>query len=435
MDQHEKDWLRLGQDLHNYQPQGDPVGDFARFQELQRETSGKARPARLGWLLLGLLLMMASAIWLFQDSTPSAISTAFPMPIAQRESAEAVSAQPSVSFKEIASSNTLSNIATNTPAQLITAGAGLLAPDKANPIADVEQVDPELPSRAAAEAPLTTLKSESLPESQLAITAMTSAQAEPVRNATVYPVARLSGAQEFVLAETTLPYVSLAVAAEESVISPSKTVPKLSFGGGLSSHWRGDQFLSDTDLGVYVSLGIQKPIGERFSIAGRVGYRGHNLNLQVLEEEKPWSHYEEKINEIDDNGEEIEYTYVGVVDGYKGIEFSVLLQYELNHRTTLQAGGRYSLPSLAFRRTVHSSRDGDVTAQPNPYHFFATQQPLVKYYDYGALFGGQYRINNSLSFEAQLHLGMVDLIEDAGERMERFNHSSSVSLGLRYRLN
>lgn len=431
MDQHEKDWIRLGQNLRNYQPPGDPAADFAALQQLQQAQYTMPNRRGLLWLGLGLLLLFTVATWLVSGDKTLDQPQSGPgvPPVATSISDGEKSPKPVVTSEQVAvapiTTTSLSNAPEASGQMLVEQAAnnpkrvnGLITEAKKENKTTTEEVDfPDLG-----------------PGQDVELVGK-----NPVSKATysfnsvmVTPI----GTYGEVLAFTrTLPEVSISGLASPVEIEQQSRLPRITFGGGLSTHWRGDRFMSDTDQGIYVSLGLEQPLGQRFLLAGRVGYRGHNLNLRVFEDDKPWSHYEEKINEVDASGEEVEYTYLGIVDGYKGIEFSLLLQYQLNNRATLQAGGRYSLPSLAFRRTVHSSRDGDITADPSPYQFLANEQPLVKYFDYGALLGGQYRINNSLSFEAQLHLGMVDLIEDDGERMNRFNHSSSLSLGLRYRLN
>jgi len=414
MDQHEKDWLRLGQDLRNYQPPGDPSADFAAFQKLQQETSTRPKSTLVFWLAIGALLALPISFLLLP-------TTAAPQPEEQPVAALVLTETP----------------APEEATQALSTGSPEDKPGVSELSAETEKVIEIAainPGPGLNETTTTTTTQEEVtfsdsgPNAKARVRKVTDS-GKGVLVAPIIPVpVGFSPGQD-------LPEVTIMGVSTVSELKQQASLPRITFGGGLSTHWRGEQFMGNIDHGVYVSLGLQQPLGQRFLLDGRIGYRGHNLDLRVFEDDKPWSHYEEKTNEIDASGEEVEYTYLGIVDGYKGIEFSLLLQYQLNRQIILQAGGRYSLPSLAFRRTVHSSRDGDVTAEPSPYHFLANEQPLVKYYDYGAVFGGQYRINNMLSFEAQLHLGMVDLIEDEGERMNRFNHSSSLSLGLRYRLN
>lgn len=429
MNEYEDEWLRIGSGLRAYQPEGQPETDYAGFRAMQEADRQRPRRRLLAWLGFGILLLMASSITLvlsgpepatklyISDSDTAALSGVNPISI-------------DLSFP----------IAESTPPSLSatpTKQATLPKPERS--------FSPVVRDRFSAQQ-VQLPKSSGVPPSS----------SEPLLSGNFFAEAggfavsaKLGASRnEMVLSRLDWPRVKLpttdtvSVSLETGGLLPlsdepfaaKNKRPYFSFNGGLSTHWRGNSFLEDADQGVYVSIGIRQQLG-RFTLDGRFGYRGHNMNLKVLEgTEKPWSHYEEKSNLFNDQGEEVEYTYVGIVDGYKGLEFSLLVSYQLNNRFSMQAGGRYSLPSLSFRRTVHSSHDGDVTGEPNPYHFFTTQTPLVKYYDYGALAGGQYRINKFLSLEAMLHLGMVDLIEDEGERMSRFNHSSSVSIGLSYRL-
>ncbi|MEM6770781.1 MAG: hypothetical protein AAF597_09380 [Bacteroidota bacterium] len=429
MDQQEEDWIRLGKDLRNYQPQGDPAADFAAFQQLQQAEEAPPKFWRFLLLGIGFLLLLITAGWLLTagddlqsptidhdakveeiQSVVAEQSNALPLELAQK--AVGNSDEPIVQSRR-------SKDGSNNDISVIVATD--VAEQNTSPNSSAQEITEDADEQLITREPIAVALLPAQP---------TDYQRLPLK---VIPIA---SDYAVLVPAIAIPEVALVgVYAEEEVFHQTKRPVRISFGAGLSSHWRGDRFLSDTDQGGYLSIGFQKQIGQRFSLDGRVGYRGHNLNLEIIEDEKPWSHHEEKVNEIDDNGEEIEYTYLGIVDGYKGIEFSLLMQYRLSNKLTLQGGARYSLPSLSFRRTVHSSRDGDVTTEPTPYHFLANEQQLVKYFDYGGLLGGQYRITNLLSLEAQLHLGMVDLIDDEGERMNRFNHSSSLSLGLRYRLN
>lgn len=426
MIEYEEDWQRLGQRLRNYEPDGQPEVDFAALQQLRREEDRRPSRRKILWLGLSLVLLVGSVAWRSVgrlSSTPP--SAALITPVGSEDSAE----------------HDRSPVKENL---LLPASPSELTPDSSP---DPAKVVPGAPPRTVwatrvAERPgmdnTQRLPDQALEKVEAGRKATTSA-GRTTGAVVVSTLPSLPSVTSLNYEVRSLPeptYAQATIPAEESG-SPTFTRASrttIAVNTGLSSHWRGRHPLEDTDQGLYFSLGAMRNFG-RFGLDGRVGYRGHGVKFPALEgEATPWSHYEDKVNLFNDEGEEVEYTYVGIVDGYRGIEFSLLLHYWVAPQFSVQAGGRYSLPSLGFRRTVHSSHDGDVTRQPNPYHFFTTNTTLVRYRDYGLLSGAQWRLGNALSVEAMLHLGLVDLIEDAGERQARFNHSSSLSLGVQYRL-
>lgn len=427
MDPNTEDWDRLGTKLRDYQPAGQPDLDFAGFRELQHQPAPRSRRRMFVWLGFGLVVLLMGVALSY--SLPEASSANAGRFIRQTQVTVAGEAAMMESdLKEFAErQKTAGSVAGHDRLQ----GAGTatdspryrsVSEDEAAGVKNgvfrasgKRVIAPAGSTPAMVNNTPTFTRDESAERNIIAISKLS----WPVSDDLAAPAKDVS--------------IQLASTSSES-IKPSRNAPVFTVGTGLSSHWRGAGFLEDVDHGVYFSIGLEKSFG-RFLLDGRIGYRGHGLSREVSETTgNAWSHYEEKTNEINDSGEEVEYTYLGIVDGYRGIEFSLLAAYRMNNRLTLQAGGRYALPSLAFRRTVHSSHDGNVTDQPNPFNVFLVDQPLVKLYDYGGLVGGQYQITPSLSVEAMLHVGLVDLIEDAGERQRRFNHSSSLSFGLRYRL-
>jgi hypothetical protein len=427
MDPHEEDWARIGEGLRNYQPAGDPEGDFALFQELQQKEKKKPMAALLIWLGLGsaLLLLAAGVAFLLLPTASEKNNTE----VAKGAIAIVVPATEKTVEKIIPLIGGFDEIAIfkknneNESSALVEEHKSLVFSVSLN---DVDSQLPILNNTLIS-------KPEEIPVEEILYLVADPGMA--VRREATIALTAINWPAEELVVDQSLPTAVITMQETAEVMHKQRLMPQVTLGTGLSTHWRGNSFLSDIEYGMYLSIGVQQPIG-RFLLDGRVGYRGHNLDVAVLgDNAKPWSHYEEKTNEFNGLGEEVEYTYLGVVDGYRGLEFSLLVGYRLNNKASLQVGGRYSLPSLSFRRTVHSSLDGDVTGMPSPYHSFVSEQPLVKYHDYGAVFGGQYRLSPTLSLEAQLHLGMVDLIEDMGERQERFNHSSSISIGVRYRMN
>ncbi|MFK8165188.1 MAG: hypothetical protein AB8H12_22270, partial [Lewinella sp.] len=153
------------------------------------------------------------------------------------------------------------------------------------------------------------------------------------------------------------------------------------------------------------------------------------MRLPVFSDvESPWSYHKEEIHNTGHMGEDREYIYEGVVEGYQAIELSLLAHYQLSARLSMSGGVRYSLPDLAFERTVVGPDE------ENPFFDFIEGRSLVKYQDYGALLGAEYHLSRHLALEAGLHLGMVDLIDDAAAGRARFNHSSSLSFGVKYKL-
>lgn len=222
---------------------------------------------------------------------------------------------------------------------------------------------------------------------------------------------------------------ALPVPAPGAIISPQSSIIQITLGAGLSNHWRGASFMQEVDRGIYAYVGINRRIGRRLGLEGRIGYRGHGMQMPVFSDvDAPWSYHKEEIHNTGHMGEDREYIYEGVVEGYQAVEFSLLANYQLTSRLNINAGMRYSLPDLAFERTVVGPDD------ENPFFEFIEGRSLVKYQDYGALFGAEYHFNRHLAIEAGLHLGMVDLIDDAAAGSTRFNHSSSLSFGVKYKL-
>lgn len=436
MDQHEHDWSQIGDQLRNYQPAGKPDVDFAALQALQREAEVSFF-RRYFYFLLPVLLLLCGVVFLIWPAPDNEALVQLGV-----EEKEPVSATPvpvrsvTVPSEELTERVSAQRSKTNTR---VASAKPASPPPPSLPPVSVPQRAPAISNSGPAALASNLVEAGRKPTRPAAALIADSERSEPTNNSlrANQTVTRLP----WPAADTKLvskPEVTAGATISATSAPPpfARTAgkPTFTFGAGLSSHWRGTRFLSDVDNGVYLSIGLEKRFG-CLSLDGRVGYRGHSLSQQVSENTgTAWSYYEEKTSQLTSFGEEEEFTYVGVVEGYQGIEFSLLLGYQVSSRVLLQAGGRYALPDLSFRRSVHSSHNGDVTNHDNPYLIFITDQALVKYHDYGGLLGGQYRLSPVFSLEAMLHLGMVDLIEDAGERQSRFNHSSSLSLGIRYRL-
>lgn len=188
--------------------------------------------------------------------------------------------------------------------------------------------------------------------------------------------------------------------------------------------------MEDIDQGVYVNIGLRKDFSSRFGAELQLGYRDQSLDLPALgdTEARYWSHHTAMSAWTDTQGNTHRYEYEGTVEGYRAVELNLLLHYRLLPRLGLSAGGRVALPTLQVDRFVGGSE------VQNPYKKFVEEQPLVRHLDYGMRFGAEYLLTKQLTIETNIHVGLVDLIEDAGEGIERFNHSNTLSIGLRYSL-
>lgn len=189
--------------------------------------------------------------------------------------------------------------------------------------------------------------------------------------------------------------------------------------------------MQDVDQGVYASVGVRKDFSSRFGAEIQLGYRDQSLMLPTLGDTKEayWSHHTAMSTWTDTQGNTHSYEYEGTVEGYRAVELSLMVHYRPLPRIGLSAGGRIALPTLHVERSVSGS---DVQ---NPYKKFVEEQALVRGLDYGMRFGAEYLLNRQLAIQTNLHMGLVDLIEDAGEGVERFNHTNTLSVGLRYSLN
>jgi hypothetical protein len=428
MDQHDKDWLDLGRQLKDYHPAGDPKEDFQALQELQRQQPDRKTRGLGYWVSNNLLLLVL---------LPFLGLVAFSLGKGQWERYQRRAAAQEVNFAEVkAVEQALPTQGFPTvqepsvvPENIAEAANQSLKTGSISPPAKVEEVSKKrsttLPGMnpstqdvavevvgtnppaafAGGSPPMVLLPNQSSDRVEVAVQSLRSAQ--------IFPVSRPM---------TPLPVIPMVISKQPSNL-------QITLGMGLSNHWRGANFMQEVDRGIYAYVGIYRSIGRRFGLEGRIGYRGHGMQLPVVSDvDAPWSYHKEEIHNTGNMGEDRAYIYEGVVEGYQAVEFSLMTHYKFSPRLSAIGGVRYSLPDLAFERTVMGPDE------ENPFSEFIERQPLVEYQDYGALLGFEYHFSRFLALEVGLHLGMVDLIDDAAAGRTRFNHSSSFSFGVKYKL-
>jgi hypothetical protein len=427
MDQHEQDWLDLGRQLKDYSPQGNPAEDFQALQELQKQQSGQKKGGLGLWISDNLLLLvLLPLLGLFAFSVGKGQWERYQRKAAAQQTVvakgETKDLRPTEAY--VAKELTASGLAEGKPAQVPTfdpptepkpAVQKAVKLTNKSPLVKVLTAEEgvvanaleeklHLPVKSGATAPLSVVLPSPLPDrTELAVEALPSVEALLVSDLEIIPPA--------------------------PVISKSPANLQITLGTGLSNHWRGANFMQEVDRGIYAYIGLNRRLGQRLGLEGRLGYRSHGMRLPVFSDvDEPWSYHKEEIHNTGHMGEDRAYIYEGVVEGYQAMELSLLAHYQLSTRLSLSGGIRYSLPDLAFDRTVVGPDE------ENPFFEFIEGRSLVKYQDYGALFGVEYNLSRHLAIEAGLHLGMVDLIDDAAAGRTRFNHSSSLSFGVKYRL-
>jgi hypothetical protein len=449
MDQHEQDWLDLGSQLKNYEPSSNLADDFADFQQFQQAVRQERR--RSGWpkmlSLAGLLLVAILGLgflfwpgeatylarpWLLSEvemQVPAMVDIAGEValasgsdPIIVSEGATAVSVATKEPEKGVA--NALAPASITSSAGFATAINSVASPGT-NGSRIFASVTP------AAQRPVMT----ALPAEKNSATVPSPVEAlSPTPSIAQLPVERNSPPLLPLLptapVERLVPPIFVAQPSVSAFSSSSQPL-QLSIGAGLSSHWRGAEFMQDVDQGVYASVGVRKDFSSRFGAEIQLGYRDQSLMLPTLGDTKEayWSHHTAMSTWTDTQGNTHSYEYEGTVEGYRAVELSLMVHYRPLPRIGLSAGGRIALPTLHVERSVSGS---DVQ---NPYKKFVEEQALVRGLDYGMRFGAEYLLNRQLAIQTNLHLGLVDLIEDAGEGVERFNHTNTLSVGLRYSLN
>ncbi len=434
MDQHEKDWLDLGRQLRDFQPVGQPSEDFLAFQQLQREKKPRRFAWWTAWWILPAFLLMFSTAYHWQDTLLGKVN-AEPSPTTELLSA-GVKPEESNTINENA--NTQATAIQSQESAALGVGLSLEKPKRTysalapQPSHDVKKVDisPVSPVSAERKPRKFTPPSEDRqpnPEQILPLFASPEREAEADRLAIDPPPKSL------LPAETLVPRPIDKLPVESKLLrmttrnAQGGNRPRLTFGTGVSSHWRGERFLQDVDRGLYVNLGLYQPVGQRFGLEAQIGYRAHDLNVPVLNDAKePWSYHKDEIHNTGHMGELRRYVYEGIVESHRAAEFSLLVHYQLQPKISLHLGARYALPAIKFRQLVHGPDD------ENPFSDFIEGQEIVKYKDYGGILGLNYRLTTHLSLQGEVHLGLVDLIENAAQDGEQFNRSNSLSVGVRY---
>lgn len=432
MNQHEKDWLDLGRQLKDYQPEGQPEEDFLSFQQLQLEKKPRRFALWVLWWLLPAFVLVLSTTLYWQGTVPDSTGVTTPLAI---KATEARTDDVRANDLDVATINVNTRVAEVRPEAPVPtsidleekvtpkrkASARTLRQSPGDEHKDIPQFTPEPKQDKLAPA----LAVDQHNPVQFSSTLLPDKDTDVEKRASEPP------AKPEVLTEllTVRPIDKLTIVDEglELDIRKGKARPRLTLGAGLSNHWRGDNFLQDVDRGLYINLGLYQPVGQRFGLEAQLGYRTHDLNVPVLTNAKePWSYHKDEIHNTGHMGEVRVYIYEGTVESYQAVEFSLLARYQLRPRLGLHAGARYALPSIKFKRQVHGPDD------ENPFHDFIEQQEMVKSRDYGGIFGLNYRLTSQLSLQGEVHLGLVDLIENAAQEGERFNRSNSLSVGVRY---
>ncbi|WP_020568664.1 porin family protein [Neolewinella persica] len=429
MDQHEKDWLDLGRQLKDYSPEGSPEEDFQAFQELQKQRSDQKKGGPVFWIsenlpllvLLPLLGLIAFSVGKGEWDRYQRKAAAQQMIVVEGKATDI--RLPTKVYGEV-------QTAAHDETEAIRTQVGtIVTPAELKP----------RPPLAAKAADGISHQTELTPEKEVAVATADEKLSLPANPEAIAPLVAVLPIQPLNrtdLVVETLPFEILLVSGPVAVSSvPAPVVSKhptnlqITLGTGLSNHWRGANFMQEVDRGIYAYVGLNRRLGQRLGLEGRIGYRSHGMRLPVFSDvDAPWSYHKEEIHNTGHMGEDRAYIYEGVVQGYQAMEFSLLAHYQLFPRLSMSGGVRYSLPDLAFERTVVGPDE------ENPFFEFIEGRSLVKYQDYGALLGAEYLLSRHLAIEVGLHLGMVDLIDDAAAGRTRFNHSSSLSFGVKYKL-
>ena len=478
MDTHEKAWQDLGGRLHDYAPAdaGDVDADFAALLgELEPAVTAPARrPWWLWWAGVSVVLVLVAG-FSFWAGTQSRLEALEETPVASLDAVEGtVSATTTIDPNSTASA-TVAEASTdlapagNSPTQtknsfgtstLATSGLAegsgnqmkAPAPVVSSPVGGFQQSDlTEFSSNAAGSNTTADLSESGTPSSLTPTIEKVDPVGDPERavpeqlfpGATPPHRAATTGSVDVATATFAFlppsPVKAFNQDVEIAALSPTPQAPKsfaktrsnptISFATGVSTHWRGNGFLRDPDLGFYAGAGVGQRLG-RFTLEGQVGYRSYAPNFSVLGEASgEWAKVDHKTVDVVD-GEEITYTYSGRVEGYRAIELSLLVHYQVSDRFQVHAGGRYGLPSIDFQEEVLTTPVSH--HHLNPYLELPQQRDLIHYEDFSAVGGLRYTLLPNLALETQVNWGFVDLIDDVAAADDRFNHSSSLSLGLRY---
>lgn len=435
-------WRGLGQQLHDFAPPGDVREDFAAFQAF---SEAQQPPKAKGYRRFGLALLFLVAVtllriavgsdWLVSEVvTPKNIITAIPGD--QSDAGELTAPKTQITDeREVTQDNKRTLlVATRENSLSVTVLDNSIRPE---PVINT----------AAASAAGT---EPTLGQEQLSVIApFTSAVVEEEQRAPVGALQTLPGTEHSVATGNTLsasplinalPLADVRSNSRSAVIIPLAEVHAapfsrptnlhVDFAAGISHHWRGSRFMQEVDRGIYAGIGVRKDLGKRFSVGFAVGYRGHDVNFPIVSDQTGyWSHHTDKAEVSDALGNVNEYGYEGIVEGYRAVEFTVLLHYLPFERLSINGGIRYGLPALQATQLFYGPDDN------NPLHnHYLNDLDLIRTTDFGFVGGLSYRLSRHLALEASIHLGQVDLIDDVAEEKVRFNHSSSVSLGVRYSL-
>jgi hypothetical protein len=432
MDQHEKDWLDLGRQLKDYSPEGNPFEDFQALQELQQQQSGHRKGGLAFWISENLpLLILLPLLGFIAFSVGKGQWERYQRKTATQETivsgSKAMDLQlPQEAYIEKQPAASGAAEGEGEPVQIRTVEPPTEPWPGPQMAAKVANKWPREKVSVAEEnvGAITVVEKLHLPVSQEATTPLIARLPSQILNRADLVVEALPLTEMMpVPGQVTIPAVPV------SIISKHPASLQITLGTGLSNHWRGANFMQEVDRGIYAYIGLNRRLGQRLGLEGRIGYRSHGMRLPVFSDvDEPWSYHKEEIHNIGHMGEDRAYIYEGVVEGYQAMEFGLLAHYQLSTRLSMSGGVRYSLPDLAFERTVVGPDE------ENPFYEFIEGRSLVKYQDYGALFGAEYHLSSHLAIEAGLHFGMVDLIDDAAAGRTRFNHSSSLSFGVKYKL-
>ena len=480
MNQHEQDWLNLGQRLHDFQPVGDPDADFQQLLQQQAQPAATPLATSYRWALLGALgLLLLYVFWrinvgdrLAQDdpAVPPArellssaggandndggTTTAFnanPAPTrttvkdATGRSQDTPSAAPTVrptrdqitvGRSDLPALSSFPDGRTTPKSPAAGAFGNNPSPRPQLP-AIIDDASQSLPTAALPDAPAAggiTAGKPVVTTKETSDDMIRSARPRLVHPtlAPAWPkgTPRKESGPAPLLKSNGETFESLLSADEVTPAIRKKASTSVVVSAGSVTHWRGASFMEDRDLGLYVHVGVLQQIGQRLGLEFSVGYRGHGFGSSSIATDRSglWAYNKKQETATDAQGQEHTYTYEGWVDSYRALEFNLLANYRVTNRFSVHGGASYALPTFEFRELLHGPEFGQ------PFSVSSDPSAYVSKYDFGLIIGGDYFLSENFAVRTSLTFGQVDLIDNAAEDRMRKNHSSSLNVGVRYLL-
>ncbi|MFK8164012.1 MAG: hypothetical protein AB8H12_16325, partial [Lewinella sp.] len=322
MDQHEKDWLDLGRQLKDYSPQGNPTEDFQVLQELQQQERGRKKVSPLYWVsenllllvLLPLLGLIAFSVGKGEWDRYQRKTVTEKAIVAQVETTDLPLTSEDVEEPPMVSSSPAEVRSNSIPADDRVIRANTVKQSILNAATELPLVNPVTAEKQAAVIPAEKEENSPLLSDEI-IPAVVALPTKTSKSVDVLVEALPS--KEVELLATPVAFSTSPV----KTISKRPATVQITLGTGLSNHWRGANFMQEVDRGIYAYVGLNRQLGNRLGLEGRIGYRGHGMRLPVFSDvESPWSYHKEEIHNTGHMGEDREYIYEGVVEGYQAIE-------------------------------------------------------------------------------------------------------------------